>query len=242
MVPLLLGDLEVTVSRQDRTSDPQPRRGQERPLPLRLGAMEVRRDLLQTLGFWSVHVARRAGIPAPTSDCSGFLTSFLPTIQTDELAGQLADECGYAVLMAQRAVDRPLQLVYVGPCDVCRSDLYAHPKSLIVACRQIDCDAEYRVSERREWLLEQARDQLLTASEISKAIPGLLYYDKKLTSAMIRGWAHHGRIVQRPPHPSEPHKPRYRVGDVIEVFSEILAKETSARLKKAVKKPVKKAG
>jgi hypothetical protein len=226
---LVLADLEVTVSRQDRIGDPQRRAGNERPLPLRLGPMEARRDLLQTLGTWSAHVARRAGIPAPVADCSGFLISFLPSIQTDELAGQMADECGYAVLTAQRAVDRPLQLIYVGPCDLCTADLYAHPKSLTVACRQSDCDAEYRVADRREWLLDKAKDQLLSAAEISRALPGLLPQQKKLTDAMIRGWAHRGRIAQRPPHPAKPREPRYRLGDVIDILSEVMAKEASKK-------------
>ena len=233
MVPALMQDLEVTVGRQDKLSDPQRGNGTERPLPLRLGAMESRRDLLQTLGAWSAHVAKRLGVPAPKADCAGFLTSFLPSIASDECAGQLADECGYAILVAQRAVDKPMQLVFVGPCDLCSCDLYAHPRSLTVACRQVECEAEYKVSERREWLLAQARDQLLSASEISRALPGLLPQQQKLTGAMIRSWAHHGRIAQRPPHPARPREPRYVVGEVIDILQEIFVKEV-------VRKPTKK--
>lgn len=236
-MPVLFEDLTVTISRQDKLSDPQPGRRNERPLPLRLGPLEARRDLELTLWIWARHVAKRVGVPAPIADPSGFLLSFLPSAATDKEAGDLADEVGYAVIIGRRAVDKPLELVYVGPCDKCTSDLYSRPGSLVVACRQADCDAEYRVAERRDWLLEQARDHLLNAEEMSRAIPGLLHYDKKLTSAMIRGWAHHGRIAQRPPHPSEPRKPRYRVGDVIEVFSDILARESARKPKK--KSPVK---
>lgn len=188
--------------------------------------MEARRDLLATLQTWAKHTAGRAGIPSPTRDPAGFLLSYLQTIQSDQLAGQLADEVGYIVVVARRAVDKPLQLVFVGPCDLCSADLYAHPRSLTVACRQLECDAEYKVSERREWLLDKAKDQLLSAAEISKALPGLLPRERKLTDSMIRGWAHHGRLAQKPPHPSKPRQPRYRVGDVIDIISELMAKET----------------
>lgn len=196
--------------------------------------MEARRDLLCTLQTWAKHVADRVGIPSPTRDPAGFLLSFLPTIQSDQLAGQLADEIGYIVVVAQRAIDKPLQLVYVGPCDLCTTDLYAHPRSLTVACRQIDCDAEYRVSERREWLLDKAKDQLLSAAEISRALPGLLPQHRKLTDAMVRGWAHHGRLAKKPPHPSKPREPRYRVGDVIDIVSELMAKEAQPKKKRRV--------
>lgn len=175
--------------------------------------MEARRDLVHTLEIWSKHVAGRAGIPAPASDFAGFLTSYLPTITTDPDAGQLADEIGYSVIMCTRAVDKPLQLIYVGPCDLCQCDLYAHPRHLIVACRQPDCTAEYKIAERREWLLEKAKDQLLTATEMSRAIPELL--GRPLTSSQIRGMAHRGKIAQHPPHPKKPRDPLYRVGDLV---------------------------
>lgn len=221
----LLIDLSVTISRQDRLSDPQPRAESERPLPLRLGPLEARRDLETTLWVWAKHTAERAGIPSPASDPAGFLLSYLPSIQSDQTAGQLADEVGYSVIIGRRAVDKPLQLVFVGPCDLCGCDLFSHPRSLTVACRQIDCDAEYKIDERRAWLLDKARDQLLSAAEIGRALPGLLPREKKLTSAMIRGWAFHGRLSQRPPHPSRPREPLYKLGEVIDILTEIHAKE-----------------
>lgn len=187
--------------------------------------MEARRDLLATLQTWAKHTAARAGIPAPTRDPAGFLLSFLTTIQSDESAGQLADEVGYIVVVSRRAVDKPMQLVYVGPCDLCTADLYAHPRSLTVACRQLGCDAEYRVEERREWLLDKARDQLLSAAEISRALPGLMPRQQKLTSSMVRGWAHHGRLAPKPPHPDKPREPRYRLGDVLIILDDIFARE-----------------
>lgn len=235
-VPALLVDLEITISRQDRLHDPQPHGRTERPLPLRLAPMEARRDLLATLQVWAKHTAKRAGIPAPRDDCAGFLLSYLPSVASDPDAGDLADEIGYIVIIAQRSVDRPMQLIFVGPCDLCTADLYAHPRSLIVACRQIGCDAEYNIAERREWLLDQAKDQLLSAAEITKALPGLLPRQQKLTSSMIRGWHLRGRLAQRPPHPSKPREPRYVLGEVLLILDEIFAREASGKVPAKTKK------
>lgn len=224
-IPVLLEDLTVTISRQDKIGDPSPGRMNERPLPLRLGPLEAKRDLEATLWAWARHVAKRVSVPPPVARPDSFLLGFLPSAASDPSAGDLADEVGYAVITGRRAVDKPLQLIFVGPCDKCSCDLYAHPRSLTVACRQVECDAEYRVEERREWLLLMARDQLLSAAEISRALPGLMPRQQKLTSSMVRGWAHHGRLAPKPPHPDKPREPRYRLGDVLIILDDIFARE-----------------
>ena len=221
-IPDLLADLEITISKQDRLQDAEKRPTDERPLPLRLGPMEARRDLADTLYSWAAHVARRRGCTLTAheitpSSVSVFLLNYCGDIQDDPLAGQCADEIGYTVITAQRAVDKPLQHVYAGPCDQCTTDLYAHPRAKEVACRNTDCDAVYDITSRREWLLEQAEDQLLTATEMSRALPGLL--QKPLTAAMIRGLAFRGRLTQHPPLPNRPKDPVYRVGDVLDILT-----------------------
>lgn len=80
------------------------------------------------------------------------------------------------------------------------------------------------MSQRREDILTllqhdpapARRHQLLTATEMSRALPGLLPRDPNgrqpaLTAAMIRGYAHRGRLAKHPPHPSRPHEPLYLV-------------------------------
>lgn len=225
-VPALCADLEVTISRQDRLSDPSGPRTDERPLPLRLGPMEARRDLTDTLFAWSVHVAQRRDIPAPQLHppvLAEFLIRYLGEIQDDTRAGDIADEIGYCVIVARRAVDKPLQHRYVGPCDKCGADLYAHPHSKVVACPNTpECDAEYNVEDRREWLLQKAEDQLLTAAELSRALPNLL--QQPLTASAIRGYArrHGDKLPQKAPHAKDPNKsPRYRVGDLLALLHDI---------------------
>jgi hypothetical protein len=232
-IPELLTDLEITISKQDKLTDSEKRASSERPLPLRLGPMEAKRDLADTLRFWSYYLTRKTGyswlqMPGVNPGLyAAYLTDSLTDIQVDPQAGSLADEIGYAVVTAQRAVDKPLQHVYAGPCDKCTTDLYAHPRAKEAACRNVDCDAVYDIEARRTWLLEQAEGQLLTATEMSRALPGLL--QKPLTAATIRGLAHRGRLTQHPADPRRPRDPLYRVGEVIDLLTSI--EEESARQK-----------
>ena len=248
-VPYLLADLDITISKQDLLSDSEKRASSERPLPLRLGPMEAKRDLAETLANWvqhlvaqhhavppydilvvAPHVNKRGALVEQRSDrqvlaLAAWMVGHINYVQIDPEAGNLADEIGYAVITAQRAVDKPLQLVYAGPCDECTTDLYAHPRKAEVECR--GCAAVYDIAARRGWLLEQAEGQLLTATEMSRALPGLL--QKPLTASMIRGLAHRGRLTQHPADPRRPREPLYRVGQVIDVLTSM--EEESGRLK-----------
>jgi hypothetical protein len=229
-LPGLLEDLQITVARLDRVSAEQPgsRGSGEAPLPLRVGPMEARRDLTETLRVWAWHTAVRSGVRVTTQWLEPrflvwWLTTRIADVDSDPLAGALSDEIGSAVVRGWRAVDKPSERRYAGPCDECQLDLYAHPRADEITC---DCGARYRIEARRDWLLDQAEDHLLTATEMSRALPGLLPLDRDgrqpvLTAAMIRGWAHRGRLTQHPPHPSQPLSPTYRVGDVLDLFEEL---------------------
>jgi hypothetical protein len=240
-VPDLLADLDITISKQDRLSDSEKCASSERPLPLRLEPMEAKRDLGQTLATWTQHVVTRLGVLPPCDipvvaphvnrrgalieqrtdrqvvALAAWMVGHLGDVLIDPEAGSLADEIGYAVITAQRAVDKPLQLVYAGPCDECTTDLYAHPRKAEVACR--GCDAVYDIASRREWLLEQAEGQLLTATEMSRALPGLL--QQPLTASMIRNYASRGRLTRHPALPGRPNEPVYRVGEVLDLLASI---------------------
>ena len=225
-IPDLLADLEITISKQDRLQDAEKRPTDERPLPLRLGPMEAKRDLTDTLVKWAADVAETTRcapwvdfVNGGTEQLAAYIFDNLGTITSHPTVGDCADEIGYAVITAQRAVDKPLQHQFVGPCDKCGADLYAHPKAATVTCRNTPCEAEYKISERREWLLEQAEDQLLTATEMSRALPDLL--QQPLTASMIRNYASRGRLTQHPALPARPNEPVYRVGDVLDLLATI---------------------
>lgn len=237
-LPGVFAQLDITISRQDRLGDSSRRAaGDERPLPMRVFAMEARRDISATLVIWALHVAARQGRVRGAArwfeprQTAIWLATRIADVDSDPLAGTLADEIGWARVLGRRAVDKPLELKYAGPCDACQEDLYAHPNAPEIECRQ--CAAAYRVEARRDWLLKAAEDHLLTATEISRALPGLLPRDDNgrqppLTAAMIRGWAHRGRLSQHPAHPSQPNWPLYRVGDVLDLVDDLHKQEIAS--------------
>ena len=234
-IPQLLADLEVTICRQDKLTEPSGRSTDERPLPLRIGPMEARRDLAATLDVWATHLQRGSiyltDVAEVAAYAGNYIRSNLGRVQIDEKAGDLADEIGYAVIMAWRTVDKPLAHQFVGPCDLCGSDLYAHPRAEEVKCRNEPCDAVYDVQARRDWLLELSSDRLATATDISRALPGLL--QQQLTAATIRGWARYGKITPHPPLPDRPRDPVYKIGQVIAVAREMALEEAAKAARKA---------
>lgn len=114
-----------------------------------------------------------------------------------------------AAARAQRAIDRPPDLAYLGTCATCGHAIYATPHAAWVACA---CGAEYEVAARRTQLLIQAQDILGTAAEISRALTSL---GRPVTPAVIRSLAFRGRITSR--GVNELRRPLYRVGDVLDV-------------------------
>lgn len=231
-LPWLLRDLKITIAKQDQIEDPGGRAGSETPLPLRLDPVECRRDLHTVLAVWAQHIAGKLnglpeGVVWTEIRLAAWLLGHLRIIQTDIAAGQLADEIGNARMRVQRVIDQPPEKIYAGPCDDCEWDLYAHPSKAEVECRNPDCLRVYDITKRRDWLLDKVEYQLATATELSKALAGLL--QRPLTASMIRNYASRGRLNQHPPHPSRPREPLYRVGDVRRLISEVAHEEVRGR-------------
>jgi transposase len=58
------------------------------------------------------------------------------------------------------------------------------------------CGSEHEVGERRAWLLERARDMIVTVREASQylgEVGGI-----KVSQASIRGYLHRGKLAYRP--------------------------------------------
>lgn len=139
-------------------------------------------------------------------------------------AADALDHITYAVRTGWAAVDKPPELRFAGPCSaetldedgdtiICDADVYARPGATTVLCRW--CDTEHPVDTRRAFLLDAARDQLVTAVDASRALPDLL--GRPFTASVVRNLAARGRLTQHPPHhPDGP--PLYTVGDIIDVL------------------------
>ncbi len=144
-----------------------------------------------------------------------------------------------AVDAAWRLLDGPRPLAYYGPCGaaaVCRlcappppppgpagtpgttgahrptqaaecvCHVYGPPEATHVRCR--GCGTAHDAAQARAWMLDAAGDQLLTAAELATALSALL--PRPVTSAMVRGWAHRGRLAA---HGHRGGWPTYRLDD-----------------------------
>lgn len=216
-VPDLLVDLEVTITRQDKIGDRQDGgRPSERPLPLRVGPMEARRYLVEALTNWACGIAGDLALfagerPDKGAAAAEYLVAYLDRVALYERAGDLADEIGYAVINGQRAVDKPLQPVFAGPCGECKGYLYAHPKAAEVACRE--CGHTYVVADRQRWMLGQIEDQVSHSAILSGFLRNL---GVTIAPSTIRHYASKGRIKVISVDANR--RALYRVGDILDVF------------------------
>ncbi|WP_018658473.1 hypothetical protein [Actinomadura flavalba] len=164
----------------------------------------------------SCALARR--IPPPPTTLPGLAAWLRPRVGwlRHHADGQTAyDQIVEAVRAARRAVDRPAEQVYAGPCDECDEDMYGRPGALIVECD--GCHLVYEIEARRAWLLWSAEDVLATAPEIARAITRL---GQPITAATIRGYVHRGRLM---PYGQRLQNgrlvPLYRLGAVLDVLT-----------------------
>lgn len=222
-VPGLEPDLEITLTRQDRVGDSSggSSKRAEEPLPFSVAASEAGYVLTNTLSTWARDVARERGVPgpqgAPASTVAAiWLLGHIEWLRHRPEVAEAYDEITSAVAMVRLVIDRHGSRLYAGPCNtrddagtLCEADLHTRPGSKLIRCRE--CGAEHDAQHRRDWLLASAEQQLLTATELSRALPELLGRELKVNT--IRTWAGSGRIV---PHGVTVEGwPLYKVGEVI---------------------------
>lgn len=207
----LYHELATQIARQTCYGDRVRLNGAEPPIPFSVKAMIDTGSVDNTLVVWAQYVVRERGTAAPVLGAG--LCVWLAE-QTDWLryrveAAQGLDELSYAARLVERAIDAPGQRWYAGSCAQCDADLYGHACAQRLRCKQ--CGAEYVADDRRQWLLGLAADRLGTAVEVARFCSAMRL--ESVTTAMIRGYVHRGRLVTR----GEDRQGRalFRVGDVL---------------------------
>lgn len=158
--------------------------------------------------------------PEDLADLAAWFRPHIGWLRHHAAAAAAFEEITDAVAAARRAVDRPADKLYAGPCD-CGDHLYARLDTTYVQCPA--CRSVWRVEARRLWLLRSAEDLLLTTTEISRAITRLT---QQVTPEMIRGYVNRGRLLARGTTIKSGNTvPVYRLGDVLD----ILAQQTEKR-------------
>jgi len=201
--------------------------------PVALDALAARDAVVGELGSWVRVIATERGIDPPTATTAGalgilahWLTGHVEWLRhhpaADEAVIALLDACG----QAQRIVDSRPDVWYAGPCttDGCGEDLYPAAGAQAVTCR--GCGEHYDADERKRWLLRQAEDIWGNATWLAATLSVL---GMRCTDAMIRGYAHRGRLASHPEPDGRGH-PRYRLGSVLEVLTDaMVARQRATR-------------
>jgi hypothetical protein len=228
-------DLDMAISRQARIGKREGARSAETPLSYNQRASDAAAHLRSVLVSWARIVHEETDPPpfGPTCrrckhrSCKAIRYRQLPP---DTLAGIAAwlrprvgwlrhhragaeawDEITKAVRDARRAVDRPAEKLFAGPCNECDTDLYAIPGALFVTC--LTCGLMYEVAARREWLLGALDDHLVNATQMSRLVT---YLGIKLADSSIRMYASKGRISS---HGTDAKgRPLYRLGEVVRTY------------------------
>jgi hypothetical protein len=211
----LATDLDITLTRQSRMSDPyRPGHSAEMPLPYDYGAGRAALGVKNTLIYWVRWLDLPLHPAAGIADMGAMLLAARDRIRHAEHGGFCVDDVRREISNAWRSVDTPTTPAYAGPCTECAADLYHHPGAVTAACAE--CGHMYDCAQRREWLIEQARDHIATADEITRALPALLGPGidppKKAT---LRVWVNRGRLAVRG-HLRDG-TALYRVGDVADL-------------------------
>lgn len=221
-LPALLVELDVARTRQVRLTDGTGRTSGS-PLPWNESASAMGLRLAARL--WALVSACADAHLASTEAAE---TEPWPRLDTDRGAARWlmcrvealarvpwgANEMRRLVHLTKRGwhlVDHPPERIFAGPCSLCGHDLYATPGEPVVVCAA--CQTPEDVDRRREFLLAKVDDQLVTATEMARALTTL---GQPVTPERIRQWKHRGRILSR--GSSAAGVPVYRVGDVVSLL------------------------
>lgn len=159
--------------------------------------------------------------------CALWLSTQVDWLRHRDYAEEVYGELAYTCSAVTHAVDRPVPRQYVGPCDVCGKDMYAARNAGVVKCRP--CDLEYDVADRREWLLEQADDQLVHAGLLARALSDL---GEPIKSERIRQWASRGLLTAKAHDAAG--RPLYAVRDVRDLLRNMqLRRQLDAAVRRA---------
>lgn len=230
-VPELLVELDITITRQSRTTaERHGSRSTTTPLAWNEHASIRKAELWSTLGAWANDVTllgedeRDRLVDVGFDDIAGVATWLVRNMRTMrqlEKAGDAHEEIIDAVRQARRAIDRPADRIFAGPCGAeledepgqfCREDLYGYPGKGYARCK---CGASHSMEVRRAWMLGQLEDLATHSGDLSIVLGG---HGVQIGSSTIRKWAAAGRLHAV----STDNRGRkfYRIGDVLDLVYE----------------------
>jgi hypothetical protein len=227
-------ELDVTISRQARLGERSGRGMAETPLPIDLAASYDRDAVRNVLTTWARDIVEARGIAPPADDIASIATwlagHVLGWLRFRAYAAEAMDELDDAVALVHRVVDSRGQRVYRGPCStpirdsdaMCDADLYGPLSADWITCRA--CGAEHDSAARREWLLDQVRDQLVPAVMVSAALT--TWAEVPPSYDAVRKWIERGHLLAR--GYTLDGRPTYSLGEAIDLAQRMIARRKVA--------------
>lgn len=219
LVPSLLAELDVTLSRQGSRAERLGSGGEAVALPFDLTASEVRSELVARVSVF-YRLARMSlaedqrELERPRAQA--LVLAGWPGLAAWHMARAMSVTVVSAVEQAEIVIDRPSTTVFVGWCAhkladgwVCGRALYVPQGELMAKCPK--CGRAWDVAKSRASLLLDAHDALAPASTLAAALG--------IASSTLRSWKHRGKLSQATDSDgklmySPEGRPLYRVSDV----------------------------
>ena len=229
-VPSLLGELQTTVTRDTvmpasaiggGTCDHAGDCGCGVSLPWDDHASRVAAGLNNALTTWArVLWEEVPGLAEPITT-AGWLAFNLEHLRHRPWAHEAFTDLTRRTEDGWRAVDRPEDRLYAGPCGAttqgelgpqrCARRLWAGLEQSAIRCPA--CGTTHIVADRQALMLSAASGMDLTAPEIASALTLMLR--RRVSASSIRSWAHRGQLEARARDVAD--RALYRVGDVLEL-------------------------
>jgi hypothetical protein len=205
-------DLDVALAKQAQFGGTPGGRQTEAPLPFDAAVSETASVVRSTLAawcdeLWDTDFTRPARDLAPMAL---WLLARLARIAVHDEAGDCCDQIGDAAAQAWRAVDRPPERRYAGPCGICHRPMYVKPGRAVVTCREHEPPWTGAVNERREWMLGEAA---AARAHAAAAVRILAVLEIRISAVQITRWAKAGRLTGHGTSPDG--RTLYRIGDLI---------------------------
>lgn len=204
----LWGQLQITITRQSKTSAPQPGgKGTETPLMFDETASEAAWVLRDTLNRWGAEIGLQ-GSPEASVTARHMRMRIGDLVQLDD-AGQCVDEIANAVTLGHKAIDQTVR-IYLGPCG-CGREMFARDNEGTFDC---SCGASHRIDVRRSENLERSRSLVVTDHEAVEYLGAV--FGIRIRVSRIRNWGSRWQIPRTRDPESRQHI--YRLGDILDMI------------------------
>lgn len=201
-VPALWEQLDIVLTRQARYGDPEGRGG-EKAVPFNIKASELGTALRGLLNTWCRLIAEERGKPLPEGEdppppvVAGWLLAHVVWLRHHRAGHEAVEEITSVVRAIRKAVDRPAERIYAGPCRDCGGDMFGKPGAVSVECRP--CGLSYDVAGMLTWMRGQVYGRLVTAKE---GVVLLSRFGLPVAQKTIDKWHERNRLTEHGHDPS----------------------------------------